>query len=29
VNSKNIKDLNLTEVSKKTLDSLIKDNLID
>ena len=29
VNSKNMGDLNLTEVSKKTLDALIRDNLID
>lgn len=29
VNSKDFKNLNLTEVSKKTLDALIKDNLID
>ena len=29
VNSSDIKDLNLTEISKKTLEALIKDNLID
>jgi len=29
VDSKNMDDLNLTVVSKKALDSLIKDNLID